>query len=142
MTGIQSHPIEQLLGGGIINQGQQVYFTIQFQDGTEATMDLDHEKLGKLIVELIRIGKMAAEERTKHGATTGGEVITSDPFEADGIGVGLGFGPEGTMIAIRFLTKQKVPVDLVVEPELAKNFAESLQINLRKIQTSQMPKPH
>lgn len=139
MTEIQGYPIERFVGGGSLVAGEKVYFDIEFEGGERHKLILDAFKLAKFISGIIHAGTLAADARKQRGESDETEAITvSDPFNATGFTTGVAQTPSGPAIALRVLTKEEIPFDLVMEPKAAEALIERLQ---DRIDESENPRP-
>ncbi len=120
--------------------GQDVHFTFTFDDGKEATFVCEHEKLGQLIVGLIRANQLAVDERHKH-AGKAGQHSMSYAYDITELDVGVSDDP--TNLTFRMQTKLGFSLDFRVPLDTAQKLSDglpSLLDNVRSGVTKRPPK--
>ena len=129
MTEVTGHPILGVTRGGVLGGGHQVHFTFQFENEQERTFLLPVEGLGKFILSLTQLGTLAQDERRKTGHADP-EVVTSVPLHAETIDLGLSTTRDALTLRVR--TKEQIPIDMRMSPEMGQRLADALQRALQK----------
>ena len=138
MTRVTGHPVSHVARAGVMEGGHQIHFTLRFADGQEKTFFLPVEGLGKFVMSLTQLGKLAEEERRKAGLPDA-EVVTSAPLHARNFALGL--SQSGDSVLVRVLTQETIPIDLEMSRKTAEALADTLHKALRQIPPT-APKPH
>ena len=133
-------PIKMITRGAPANDGEAIWFEMQYEDGKTDALVCRYMHLGRLITTLRNLATRAAQNRGKASSKAGDTVKAENPFVVKDLGVGI----EDTnwTVTQRVVTVDGLQLDLQMSQEATSQLTAMLRIALEKIPEPHRKKPH
>ena len=140
-TPIKGYSLDAIVSGGSVDKGERVFFRFRLEGGQEETLLCPHYKFARALTFLHGFATMAAEDRKKYNPQLDEKefLVTSIPFTAKNIAVGASLTAQA--VAIRILTQENIPVDILLNFDLARRVAEDIEAKIQESKEHDQQKP-
>lgn len=116
--------------------GYEVRFSLNTEDGSTVHLSCPQERLGQLIVGLMRAQELAGRERARGG---GGNVMLAAPMQAVELAVGISPGEQSVLLQLRAQTG--LVLDFAIPLELAEQLSDGIPHAIRLTQSGALAGP-
>lgn len=116
--------------------GYEVQFSLNTEDGSTMRLSCPQERLGQLIVGLLRAQELAGRERAKGG---GGHVLLAAPMQTVELAVGISPGEQSVLLQLRAQTG--LVLDFAIPLELAEQLSDGIPHAIRLTQSGALAGP-
>jgi hypothetical protein len=122
--------ISKIIQSRAIHSGHTIEIELGFSDGSQDVISCPYHLLPGL-AQAVRQAGALAEHAQK--ALPGQAVQLEQPYRATACNTGVAMASDGPWIAIRFATTDMIPVAIAMQPNLAKDAIQQLELELENL---------